>query len=357
MNSVSSAHTGVIKRILLIVLGMSLVGPLPATAARVTAVESIAMTVSDLDRSVEFYSRVFGFQLRFETTVNGHYARLEGRRFGKARIARLRLNGEVIELVEYPHLKFAPIPSDSRSNDLWFQHIAIIVSDMDKAYAILQKNGVKSISPAPQRLPDRQAGLPDWNKNAGGIKAFYFQDPDGHPLEILQFPAGKGDPKWATRAATPDVSGQIPVFLGIDHTAIAVSSTDRSLAFYRDLLGFEKRGESENYGPEQERLNNVTGAHLRITGLRVYGGPGIEFLEYLAPKGGRPYPRSKPNDLVFTRTVLETTGIDSDAATLRSAQTAFISPGVVEFPERELHLGKALLVKDPDGHVIMEVEK
>ena len=44
-------------------------------------------------------------------------------------------------------------------------------------------------------------------------------------------------------------------------------------------------GESENYGPEQERLNNVFGAHLRITALRAASGPGIELLEYLVAPG------------------------------------------------------------------------
>src|SRR5260370_1090558 len=70
-----------------------------------------------------------------------------------------------------------------------FQHIAIIVSDMARAYARLGEARVRHASPAPQRLPD-------WNPKAGGIRAFYFRDPDGHFLEVLWFPAGKGDPKW-----------------------------------------------------------------------------------------------------------------------------------------------------------------
>ena len=92
-----------------------------------------------------------------------------------------------------------------------------------------------------------------------------------HPLEILQFPTGKGDPRWHA------ASGRL--FLGIDHTAIVVGDTDRSLAFYRDLLGLRVVGESTNYGSEQERLNNVFGARLHITGLRAAAGPGVEFLE------------------------------------------------------------------------------
>ena len=41
-------------------------------------------------------------------------------------------------------------------------------------------------------------------------------------------------------------------FCGIDHTAIMVSDTETSLKFYRDTLGMQIAGESENYGTEQE---------------------------------------------------------------------------------------------------------
>ena len=93
------------------------------------------------------------------------------------------------------------------------------------------------------------------------------------------------------------------LFLGIDHTAIVISDTDASLRFYRDVLGLQVVGESENYGPEQERLNNVFGARLRITSLRAASGPGVEFLEYLAPGDGRPYPpEEKANDLIHWQT-------------------------------------------------------
>jgi len=66
------------------------------------------------------------------------------------------------------------------------------------------------------------------------------------------------------------------VFLGIDHTAIVVDDTNASLRFYRDTLGMQVAGESENYEVEQEHLNNVFGARLRITALRAAKGPGIE---------------------------------------------------------------------------------
>ena len=177
----------------------------------------------------------------------------------RLRVVRLRLGEEYLELTEYVTSRGRPAPADSRSNDRWFQHVAIIVSDMDRAYARLREFKVQQASTAPQLLPKT---IP----NAAGIRAFYFRDPDGHPLEILQFPPDKGDPKWQR------ANGRL--FLGIDHTAIVVRSTAASLAFYRDVLGFRVAGESVNFGTEQEHLNNVRGRPASHHRAPRRGGPG-----------------------------------------------------------------------------------
>src|SRR4051794_313477 len=256
------------------------------------AVDAVGMTVSDMDRSVDFYSRVLKFTKVSDTEVAGEKVEHFKGVFGvRARIVRMKLGGEQIELTEYLVPRGRSIPEDSRSNDRWFQHVAIIVRDMDKAYAWLRRNKVQHASTGPQRLPD-------WNLNAGGISAFYFRDPDGHNLEILNFPAGKGDAKWHRRGDD--------LFMGIDHTAIVVADTDKSLGFYRDALGMRVVGTSENYGTEQEHLNNVHGARLRITALRAANGPGIELLEYIAPRDGRGYASDlRANDLAHWETVLQ----------------------------------------------------
>ncbi|HKA55646.1 MAG TPA: VOC family protein [Candidatus Binatia bacterium] len=312
----------------------------PQTAL-VTAVEAVGMTVADMDRSLEFYTKVLSFEKVSDVEVWGpEYEQLQGVFGLRMRVVRLRLGGEVLELSEYLAPKGRPIPADSRSNDRWFQHIAIIVSDLDRAYARLRENKVQHISAGPQRLPD-------WNPNAGGIKAFYFKDPDGHSLEILWFPPGKGAPQWH------QVTDKL--FLGIDHTAIVVSDTEASLKFYRDLLGLKLVGESENYGTEQEHLNNVFGARLRITSLRAAAGPGIEFLEYLAPRDGRPLPADEhANDLLHWQTRL-TVG-DAAAAVRRVPVGSWVSPGTVTLPEAALGFAKGLLLRDPDGHVMQLAE-
>ncbi len=315
----------------------------PVPRLRVTGVEAPGLTVSDMDRSVAFFSRVLTFEKVSDVEVAGEgYERLHGVFGLRIRVVRMKLGDEQVELVEYLAPRGRPVPDDARSNDRSFQHVAIIVSDMEKAYQMLREHKVRHVSTGPQRLPD-------WNKDAGGIEAFYFKDPDGHALEILRFPPDQGAPKWKK---TTD-----RLFLGIDHTAIAVGDTDASLRFYRDTLGLGVAGGALNYGTEQEHLNHVFGARLRITALRAAGGPGIELLEYLAPRDGRPYPSDlKPNDLAHWQTTLAATDVVKAAKALFAARVLFISPGEVALPEASLGFSKGLLIRDPDGHAMRVVQ-
>ena len=135
-------------------------------------------------------------------------------------------------------------------------------------------------------------------------------------------------------------------------------STEASLKFYRDVLGFRVAGESENYGTEQEHLNNVFGARLRITRLRAPSGFGIEFLEYLAPRDGLPMPPDEhANDLVHRETVVVTPNAGEAAQRLRAAGANVISSGVTELPHHETGFRNGFLVRDPDGHVLRVIEQ
>jgi catechol 2,3-dioxygenase-like lactoylglutathione lyase family enzyme len=325
-----------VKRRALLLACVLLSGSAWAGEPRIRGVDAVGMTVAEMDRSVDFYTRVLGFSQVSDVEVAGDaYERLRDVFPIRMRVVRLRLGQESLELTEYLAPKGRPAPVDARSNDRWFQHVAIVVSDMDRAYQSLHEEHVTHVSSEPQRLPD-------WNPNAGGIRAFYFRDPDGHPLELIWFPAGKGDPRWQRPTDR--------LFLGIDHTAIAVGDTKKSLAFYRDRLGFRVAGGSENSGPEQERLNAVRGAHLRITSLRAAEGPGIEFLEYLAPRNGRSFPADeRANDVVHWQTRL----VLRDGAALDDLGRR----PTVTLPGRELGFGRALEMRDPDGHTVEIVER
>ena len=308
-------------------------------AQKVDGVDAIGITVSDMERALEFYTKVLPFTLVSQTEVSGEsYENLKGLFGIRYRKARLKLGDEEIELTDYLTSGGRLIPEDSKSNDLWFQHVAIVVSNMDSAYARLRKHNVLHVSTAPQTLPRT---IPA----AYGVKAFYFRDPDGHNLELIYFPEGKGNPKWHAKTDK--------IFLGIDHTAIGISVTQQSLQFYNDLLGLTRAGDSYNFGVEQEHLNNVFGASLHITGNKGTNGPGVEFLEYLTPKTGKTYPKdSRADDLLHWETIFVTDELDQLFLKLKSANVLFVSPSIVNIVNNNYMYRRGFYVCDPDGHVV-----
>jgi catechol 2,3-dioxygenase-like lactoylglutathione lyase family enzyme len=280
------------------------------------AVDAVALTASDAAAVGAFYESALDFRVIHQSG---------DRTSSPRRSVTLRLGGEVIVLNEHRR-PGRPVPADSSSHDLWFQHLAIVVSDIRAACDRLNAHGIRHTSPAPQRLPA-------WNPNAGGIQASYFRDPDGHPLELISFPPGKGDARWQSTER---------LFLGIDHTAIAVSSTESALRFYRDGLGLDVGGASENWGIEQERLSGVPGARVRITSLRGTDGPGVEFLQYLVPASGRANPAdARPQDLWHVETRLLSTDLGAILDGLRSV-------GV----EGSVDASGGVFLRDPDGHAL-----
>jgi len=319
----------------------------PAFAAEppvaVQSVASVGFTVSDMDRSIAFYRDVLTFKPISDVEVDGpEYDQLYGVFGVRARVVRMQLGDQPIELTQFispPDVRSIPVPS--YNNDLWFQHIAIVVRDMEAAWAQLRKYRVRQISPRPQTIPMS-------NRAAAGIRAIKFRDPDGHNLELLWFPEGKGNPIWKNPGSN--------LFLGIDHTAVTVRSTESSVRFYCDLLGLTLGGETLNMGREQEQLDSLPGARARITGLASpIGPPGVEFLEYELPTAGRPFPAdSLPTDLWHWQTTLLVPNAEAAVFGLKG-RAQMISTGVISLPDGSLGFKKRVLVRDPDGHAIQLV--
>ncbi|MDF1559602.1 MAG: VOC family protein [Bacteroidales bacterium] len=310
-------------------------------------VASVTITVSNIEESISFFTDVLDFRMSSE--IMEIYGNELNNLFGidkeglKIKEVKLALGTEKIELIQFiePATGRA-IPADSKSNDLWFQHIAIVTSNMDSAYAQLRRHKVVFVSSSPQTLPD-------YIPAAAGIKAFYFRDPDGHNLEVIDFPEDKGNPKWQ--------DSEKGIFLGIDHTAIGISDTESSTSFYRDLIGLTVAGVSENFGTEQEHLNQVFGAHLVITGLKAPKGFGVEFLDYLAPPGGRKYyADSEPYDLWHWHTTIRLSGIQILYDKLKNLDYPIVSNGITDIGNLVTGGDKGFLVRDPDGHAILITE-
>jgi catechol 2,3-dioxygenase-like lactoylglutathione lyase family enzyme len=308
-------------------------------------VESVTITVSDINVILPFYTEVLPFRATERFTLDKKTSAAlygTGSNSTIVNVVKLEMGDEHIYLQDFGGNEGETIPADSKSNDLWFQHIAIVVSDMEQAYDELRNHNVTHVSTFPQTLPET---IPA----AAGIKAFYFRDPDGHNLELIWFPEDKGDPRWQKDTNE--------LYLGIDHTAIAVSNTDDQKDFYEEFLGLDVAGASENFGTEQEHLNQVFGARLDITGLGAENGMGVEFLEYITPPGGEPYPdNSSVHDLWHWHTTIIVDDLES-VYQMALGNYEIISNGVVNLEASPMPYSRGFLLRDADGHAVLVVQE
>jgi catechol 2,3-dioxygenase-like lactoylglutathione lyase family enzyme len=267
----------------------------------------VSRVVSDLDRAEAFYRDALGFCTAGRGPVDADMLAALGADSASAGAVVMRLGAQEIALIRFA-VPGRPYPAGSRSNDLWFQHLAIVVADMEAAYAHLCRvPGWTPISDGgPQTLPPSN----------GGVRAFKFRDPDSHPLELIWFPSQR----TPAPAAGP--------FLRIDHSAIAIAATARSLGFYR-ALGFHIGDRSLNRGPAQASLDGLPDATVEVTGLRAAEteSAGLELLAYRPP--GHPMGHCDPND-----------GL-TDWVTLAVRQPGEPLPRAV---------------RDPDGHLLLLVD-
>lgn len=309
----------------------------------IQAIHTIAMTVADADRSQGFYIQALGFKLVSDVTFEiDSYDRLACATPSPVRIVTLQLGDEFVELIEFIDLDSQPIPADSQSNDLWFQHMAIVVSDMDRAYEHLQAFPIEPISEGPQTIPAN-------NPMAGGVRAFKFRDPDRHGVELIWFPEDKGKAKWHHH------NGDL--FLGIDHSAIAIASSQESLAFYRDLLGMEVADSGINEGATQAALDNLSVAEVHIDALQpAKSSMGIELLDYVQPGTGRCIPNDwQMSDLAHRHLILEVDNLQTVVESLEQQKSDMTCSYIVDFVDfaQPYRFERGCLVKDPNGNALL----
>jgi catechol 2,3-dioxygenase-like lactoylglutathione lyase family enzyme len=289
------------------------------------------MICREAERLTDFYERAFGFvRTNQPSKADPALAKLIGLANGKVRIESLRLGNQKIALAQvYPLGR--DYPSDIAGSNTLFQHFAIVVSNMTAAYARLQAlRGWTTISTdGPQTLPP----------SSGAVTAYKFRDPEGHPLELLAYPSGAVPARWAIRSTNP--------CLGIDHSAISVTHTERSVLFYR-RLGLDCIGTSLNHGPEQEKLDDIAAAIVEVTAVAppTHSTPHVELLCYRG-NFDRRMPLADPNDLAATQLVFEMGGRNALDVLMAGNREATVSGPI----ESRYGLECALL-RDPDGHLL-----
>ncbi len=264
-------------------------------------------------RLVEFYERAFGAEVTSRERRNGRGCGRSVQGEGGAERTVLNVGNTTLELLEFD-FPGRPYPQDLSPYDTRFQHFAIVVTDMQRAMERLRPiAGWTAISSdGPQTLPP----------SAGGVTAFKFRDPDGHPLEFLEFPAGKSPRHWKLATEAGVVSG-------IDHSALSVRDVDRSMNFYRSW-GLHESARTLNHGIEQERLDGVEEPLVDVIALAPsVPTPHVELLHYRI--GSRPPPVELAfNDIAAARLIVS---LGSDARQ----------------DERQL-------VRDPDGHFLQVLD-
>jgi catechol 2,3-dioxygenase-like lactoylglutathione lyase family enzyme len=307
-------------------------------AGQVLHVEAFRRYVSNLDRSIEFYCGALGFEL---DRVRIHaepwtLSQVKAPRLHECAV--LALGSERLELIaiEPGAEKPAFLGMGRRACSLDFQHFAIVTSNMHDAFARILRFAPKLISNGgPALLPPP----------AGSVITVKFRDPDGHPLELIWFPAGTGEPRWQRHSTAGST-------LGIDHTAIVVTDADRSIAFYREMLGCRVASRQKNRGPAQDRLDGLVEVEVDVVALNaaLATTPHLELLGYQIPqpsdgaRGGSP---SRYADCI----VWAAAGITPIASALAAGGHV-----IAERPERRLGRDEWLL-QDPDGHLHVLVSR
>ncbi len=236
------------------------------------------LVTADPDRLVAFYETI-GFIAGAPVAIDGEQMRrLE--LTGTGRRVPLTLGGSRVDLDTF-EMRGRPYPDDVNAADLIFQHLALVTDDAQAAWARAAAAGAIPISrDGPVTLP----------ASAGGVTAIKFRDPEGHPLEFLQFPPG-ANPAWPG-------SG----IMGIDHSAISVSDVAASRAFY-ESHGLTTGDTSVNHGPTQVALDGLDDVNVDVVPMNpATTPPHVELLGYRVPTA-RPYPPLAANDVAATRIV------------------------------------------------------
>jgi catechol 2,3-dioxygenase-like lactoylglutathione lyase family enzyme len=233
----------------------------------------VARNVADLAAATFFYEAL-GFEPCGQAANDPELALVLG--VEQAISLHLALGAQFLELTQCaPHGE--PYPRDAKSDDLVFQHIAIVTRDIFEMQNHALNAGATLIScDGPQQLA----------KEAGGAIAWKFRDPEGHPLEFLQPPG--------------DAFGCGPLTSGYDHSAICVADIARSVHFYSAFgLSFQHR--HLNQGVTQARLDGLATSTVEVVALvAAHAPPHVELLGY---QGVVPSHPIRPNDIVADRLV------------------------------------------------------
>lgn len=239
------------------------------------AILGFRLVSADPPRLAAFY-RALGFEIGEPVSIAAAEMQLLGLTGNGTRTAMSLGASQVsLDCFDQPGRRYPP---DANAADLVFQHLALATDDTAAAWQRARDAAAMPISrEGPETLP----------KSAGGVNAIKFRDPEGHPLELLQFPRG-GNPAWSGTG-----------IMGIDHSAISVSDIAASRRFY-GRHGLTEGEATLNCGPTQAALDGLDRVEVDVMSMiPIDSTPHLELLAYRRPVG-RPHSPVAANDIAAT---------------------------------------------------------
>lgn len=219
-------------------------------------------------------------------------------------------------------------------------HLAFFTHDVESTWSKLASTGCQLVS----------TGVISVDTDVvSGTKAIYCIGPDGYRVEFMQ---GPGYLDGSSR--DPDA---IPNFQRANefcHLGIQVEDRDRSLAFYRDLLGIESIAEWVEVDPATKAIVGVPEAELNMAIMRLPGLSGthacFEVIEY----------QNTPREPVDTRNrnngtfhlAFSVPDLDAMLQKLEEFGSPLLEPGVLVLPDGR----RTLCCEDPDGIRVQFIE-
>jgi len=138
--------------------------------------------------------------------------------------------------------------------------------------------------------------------------------------------------------------------ISADHTGITVENLEHSLAFWRDVLGFELSHTAHQTGELAKEITGVAGAEIKLAVVKTPGSHKIELLEYLAPPD-RKQVALRPCDVGSVHVALLVD--DLDAVLERISASDWKAAGKPQTLTSGPNKGKRVIyVRDPDGTTI-----
>jgi catechol 2,3-dioxygenase-like lactoylglutathione lyase family enzyme len=263
-----------------------------------------AITVSDIDATVAFYSKAVPYKVvkRYKVNASAFPAAILGKRSNSVDVALVEMPTGFIQLMDFQPGKPAA-PNVRPVIGPGYTHICFQSSSHDPAILRFMAAGLDIIS---------RFGKPDGVDIGGyGVRYAYGRDPDGIMIENESLDAPKrSEASWIT------------------HIANTVHDRDMMLGFYEKLLGHKPHRtiEQENR-PRLDDVANIDNLSIKGGWFNV-GNMEVEVWEYVRPKTPAPVGRKMIDEIGYSAFSLEVTSLKAEQARLKKLGISLVGKPV-----------------------------